>query len=37
MAVLRLRYGISEDSSNSQQYPITKEELQEVINGNGLK
>lgn len=30
-AILRLRYGITEDPSNSEQFPITKSELDAVV------
>ncbi len=37
-AILRLRFGISEDATNSAEYPITEEELTNVIlHGEGLK
>lgn len=36
-AILRLRYGISEDSSDTSQFPITKTELQTIAAGVGLQ
>lgn len=35
-AVLRLRYGISEDSNDSSQFPVTRSELESIMNGRGL-
>lgn len=36
MAILRLRFGLVEDSSDSSSYPITKDELDGVIDGKPL-
>lgn len=35
-AILRLRFGLVEDSTNSQAYPITEEEMKAVMQGKGL-
>jgi RNA polymerase primary sigma factor len=35
-AILRLRFGLVEDPTNSVDYPITESEIQQVMNGNGL-
>lgn len=35
-AILRLRYGISEDSNDSSQFPVTRSELESIMNGRGL-
>ena len=35
-AILRLRFGLVEDSTNSDDYPITEEEARNVIAGKGL-
>lgn len=35
-AILRLRFGLVEDSTNSQAYPITEEEMEAVMQGRGL-
>jgi RNA polymerase primary sigma factor len=36
-AILRLRFGLVEDQTNSQSYPITEEEARMVMGGKGLK
>lgn len=36
-AILRLRFGLVEDSTNSTDFPITEEEMRQVMNGKGLK
>ena len=36
-AILRLRFGLCEDPSDSRSYPVTDSELDDVINGIGLK
>jgi DNA-directed RNA polymerase sigma subunit (sigma70/sigma32) len=36
-AILRLRFGLVEDSANSADYPITEDELKQVMSGEGLK
>lgn len=36
-AILRLRFGLVEDASTSDAYPITEEEMQQVMHGKGLK
>ena len=36
VAVLRLRFGLFEDSSNSESYPITEDEAAQVSSGKGL-
>lgn len=35
-AILRLRFGLVEDSTNSDSYPITEEEMAAVMQGKGL-
>lgn len=35
-AILRLRFGLVEDSSDSSEYPITEEEARAVMEGKGL-
>jgi DNA-directed RNA polymerase sigma subunit (sigma70/sigma32) len=35
-AILRLRFGLVEDSTDSSSYPITEEEVQQVMQGSGL-
>lgn len=35
-AILRLRFGLVEDSTNGEQYPITDEEIASVMQGKGL-
>lgn len=35
-AILRLRFGLIEDATNSKDYPITQEELANIMNGKGL-
>jgi len=35
-AILRLRFGLNEDSTNSIEYPITEQEAIQVMEGNGL-
>jgi RNA polymerase primary sigma factor len=35
-AILRLRFGLVEDSTDSTQYPITEEEARAVMSGKGL-
>lgn len=35
-AILRLRFGLVEDSTNSNSYPITEEEMTAVMHGKGL-
>jgi len=35
-AILRLRFGLCEDSKNSTDYPITEEEVNQVMSGKGL-
>lgn len=35
-AILRLRFGLVEDSTNNTSYPITEEELHNVMHGKGL-
>ena len=35
-AILRLRFGLVEDSTDSTQYPITEEEARAVMEGRGL-
>lgn len=35
-AILRLRFGLVEDSSNSEMYPITEDEMDLVMQGSGL-
>lgn len=35
-AILRLRFGLVEDSADSDAYPITEEEMQAVMHGKGL-
>lgn len=35
-AILRLRFGLIEDSADSKSYPITQEELQSIENGIGM-
>ena len=35
-AILRLRFGLVEDSTNNTSYPITEEELHDVMHGKGL-
>lgn len=35
-AILRLRFGLVEDSTNSQAYPISEEEVKAVMHGRGL-
>jgi RNA polymerase primary sigma factor len=35
-AILRLRFGLVEDSTNSSSYPITEEEIHNVMHGKGL-
>jgi RNA polymerase primary sigma factor len=35
-AILRLRFGLVEDATNSQAYPITEEESRQVLSGKGL-
>ena len=35
-AILRLRFGLVEDSTNSNAYPITEEEMAAVMQGKGL-
>jgi RNA polymerase primary sigma factor len=36
-AILRLRFGLVEDQTDSQSYPITEEEARMVMEGKGLK
>jgi RNA polymerase primary sigma factor len=36
-AILRLRFGLVEDQTNSQSYPITEDEARAVMAGKGLK
>lgn len=36
-AILRLRFGLVEDSTNSDEYPITELELESLKNGESLK
>jgi RNA polymerase primary sigma factor len=35
-AILRLRFGLAEDQTDSQSYPITEEEARRVMEGKGL-
>lgn len=35
-AILRLRFGLVEDATDSQSYPITEEEVNRVMSGRGL-
>jgi RNA polymerase sigma factor (sigma-70 family) len=35
-AILRLRFGLIEDTTNSEQYPITQSEIDAIKQGNGL-
>lgn len=35
-AILRLRFGLCEDSTDSEKYPITAEEIDAVMKGKGL-
>lgn len=35
-AILRLRFGLVEDQTDSESYPITEEEVQRVMSGKGL-
>lgn len=35
-AILRLRFGLVEDATDSQSYPITEEEVRQVMAGKGL-
>lgn len=35
-AILRLRFGLVEEADNSEEYPITEDEMQTVMNGRGL-
>ena len=35
-AILRLRFGLVEDSTNSNSYPITEEGMTAVMHGKGL-
>ncbi len=35
-AILRLRFGLVEDQTNSEAYPITEEEMKMVMKGEGL-
>ena len=35
-AILRLRFGLVENSTNNTSYPITEEELHDVMHGKGL-
>jgi len=36
-AVLRLRFGLVEDSTDSDQYPVTDAEMREIMSGKGLR
>lgn len=36
-AILRLRFGLCEDPSNDDEYPISDEEYTNVMKGNGMK
>lgn len=36
-AILRLRFGLCEDQTASDKYPITKEEMDELKKGNGMR
>jgi len=35
-AILRLRFGLNEDGTNSDEYPITEAEMASVMSGHGL-
>jgi RNA polymerase primary sigma factor len=35
-AILRLRFGLIEDTTNSEQYPITQPEVDAIMHGKGL-
>jgi DNA-directed RNA polymerase sigma subunit (sigma70/sigma32) len=35
-AILRLRFGLTEDSTNDEEFPVTEEELEGVVAGQGL-
>jgi RNA polymerase primary sigma factor len=35
-AILRLRFGLVDENTNSDEYPITEEEMKNVIQGKGL-
>lgn len=37
MAILRLRFGLVEDATNDEEFPITEDELENVVGGVGLK
>lgn len=36
-AILRLRFGLVEDSHNSAEFPITKGEIEQIMSGKGLR
>jgi RNA polymerase primary sigma factor len=36
-AIIRLRFGLVEDPSNSEEYPVSKEEISAIASGKGLK
>ena len=36
-AILRLRFGLVDTSASSEAYPITNKEINEVMNGKGLR
>lgn len=36
-AIIRLRFGLVEDPTDSTNYPVTEEELREIMKGKGLK
>lgn len=36
-AILRLRFGLVDDSTDSSEYPITEEEMRSVMEGKGLR
>lgn len=35
-AILRLRFGLVDDSANAETYPITEEELHDIMHGKGM-
>ncbi len=36
-AILRLRFGLVEDATNDEEYPITQDEINMIMKGEGLK
>ena len=37
VAILRLRFGLTEDSTDSDSYPVTEEEAEAIARGEGLQ